>query len=63
MAIVMAVERDDVDAVEALLEGDPRLATVGIYSPDAYVDGSTLLHRVVTVYTTPATRSTRSRGC
>ena len=51
LAMVMAIDRDDAAAVAALLEGDPDLARRRIYSPDAYRQGSTFLHRVVTVYT------------
>ena len=50
LAMVMAIDRDDAAAVAALLEGDPDLARRRIYSPDAYREGSTFLHRVVTVY-------------
>ena len=51
LALVMAVDREDVATMATLLERDPSLATARIISPDAYRDGSTLLHRVVRVYT------------
>ncbi len=51
LALVMAVNRQDVSAVEDLLADSPELATARILSPDAHAEGSTLLHRVVSVYT------------
>ena len=50
LAMVMAIDRDDATAVAALLQRDPDLARRRIHSPDAYGEGSTFLHRVVTVY-------------
>ena len=51
LALVMAANRRDVASVEALLARNPGLATARILSPDAYSDGSTLLHSIVSVYT------------
>ena len=49
--MMMAVDRDDPEAVADLLDGDASLASARIHSPDAPAHGSTFLHRVVTVYT------------
>ncbi|NKB67505.1 MAG: DUF1565 domain-containing protein [Candidatus Latescibacteria bacterium] len=50
LAMTMAVDREDVATIKAMLGRDPSLAAARIVSPDAYRDGSTLLHRVGRAY-------------
>ena len=50
MALVMAVEQNDVAEVETLLADNPGLSTARFFSPDAHDGGSTALHRVGSVY-------------
>ena len=54
LALAMAVDRNDVAEVKALLARDPGLATARILSPDAPAAGSTFLHRIVGAYGTSA---------
>ena len=50
LAMVMAINGEDVAAVETLLAGNPGLAAARILSPDAHAGGSTFLHRAVSMY-------------
>ena len=49
LAMVMAINGEDVAAVETLLAGNPGLAAARILSPDAHAGGSTFLHRAVSM--------------
>lgn len=50
----MAIDREDVAAVQAMLERNSGLATARLLSPDAPVKGTTFLHRIVQAYSTSA---------
>ena len=50
LAMVMAINGEDVAAVETLLARNPGLAAARILSPDAHAGGSTFLHRAVSMY-------------
>lgn len=54
LALAMAIDREDVAAVQALLERNSSLATARILSPDALAKGTTFLHRIVQAYSTSA---------
>ena len=54
LALTMAIDGDDVDAVKTMLSVSPSLATTRILSPDAPAAGSTFLHRIVWVGRTSA---------
>ena len=49
LAMVMAIDGEDVAAVRTLLAGNPGLAAARILSPDAHAGGSTFLHRAVSM--------------
>ena len=49
LAMVMAIDGEDVAAVRTLLAGNPGLAAARILSPDAHAGGSTFLHRAVCI--------------
>ena len=54
LALAMALDRNDVEKVRAMLQDNPGLATDRILSPDAPAGGSTFLHRIVGAYGTSA---------
>ena len=54
LALTMAIDREDVAAVQAMLEHNSGLATARLLSPDAPVKGTTFLHRIVQAYSTSA---------